>query len=115
MGGGAGGLGTPMWSGPRGSPAPEIASAEEQPGSHIPPARRDGGLTRPVDHQVRGPTSMHPYLLQEIARQREEDLRRAARRYGPAGLVAGPGLGGGPGGGGEAAPRAGAGATARGR
>jgi len=31
---------------------------------------------------------MHPYLLQEIARQREEDLRRAARRYGPAGLVA---------------------------
>ena len=29
---------------------------------------------------------MHPYLLQEIARQREEDLRRAARQYGPAGL-----------------------------
>ena len=28
---------------------------------------------------------MHPYLLQEIARQREQDLRRAARRYGPAG------------------------------
>jgi hypothetical protein len=28
---------------------------------------------------------MHPYLLQEIARQREEDLRRAARRYGQAG------------------------------
>ena len=28
---------------------------------------------------------MHPYLLQEIARQREEDLRRAARQYGPAG------------------------------
>jgi hypothetical protein len=26
---------------------------------------------------------MHPYLLQEIARQREEDLRRAARHYGP--------------------------------
>ena len=28
---------------------------------------------------------MHPYLLPEIARQREEDLRRAARQYGPAG------------------------------
>jgi hypothetical protein len=28
---------------------------------------------------------MHPYLMQEIARQREEDLRRAARQYGPAG------------------------------
>jgi hypothetical protein len=28
---------------------------------------------------------MHPYLLQEIARQREEDLRRAARQYRPAG------------------------------
>jgi hypothetical protein len=26
---------------------------------------------------------MHPYLMQEIA-QRQEDLRRAARRYGPA-------------------------------
>jgi hypothetical protein len=24
---------------------------------------------------------MHPHLLQEIARQREKDLRRAARRY----------------------------------
>ena len=28
---------------------------------------------------------MHPYLLHEIARQREEDLRRAAREHGPAG------------------------------
>jgi hypothetical protein len=28
---------------------------------------------------------MHPYLLHEIARQREEDLRRAARQIGPAG------------------------------
>ena len=28
---------------------------------------------------------MHPYLLHEIARQRGEDLRRATRRYGPAG------------------------------
>ena len=28
---------------------------------------------------------MHPYMMQEIARQREEDLRRAARQYGPAG------------------------------
>ena len=28
---------------------------------------------------------MHSYLLQEIARQRQEDLRRAARRYRPAG------------------------------
>jgi hypothetical protein len=28
---------------------------------------------------------MHPYLLREIARQREEDLRRAARQHGPAG------------------------------
>jgi hypothetical protein len=28
---------------------------------------------------------MHPYLLQEIARQRQEDLRRAALQYGPAG------------------------------
>ncbi len=27
---------------------------------------------------------MHPYLTQEIARQRQEDLRRAARSYGPA-------------------------------
>jgi len=27
---------------------------------------------------------MHPYLLQEIARQRREDLRRAARQYRPA-------------------------------
>ena len=25
---------------------------------------------------------MHPYLLSEIARQREEDLRRGARQYG---------------------------------
>ena len=28
---------------------------------------------------------MHPYLLQEIARRRGEDLRRAAPHYGPAG------------------------------
>ena len=28
---------------------------------------------------------MHWYLLQEIARQREEDLRRAAQQRGPAG------------------------------
>jgi hypothetical protein len=28
---------------------------------------------------------MHPYLLQQIACQRQEDLRRAARQYGPAG------------------------------
>ena len=28
---------------------------------------------------------MHPYLLQEIARQREQDLRRAARQHRPAG------------------------------
>jgi hypothetical protein len=28
---------------------------------------------------------MHPYLMQEIARQRVEDLRRAARQRGPAG------------------------------
>jgi hypothetical protein len=28
---------------------------------------------------------MHSYLLQAIARQREEDVRRAARQYGPAG------------------------------
>ena len=28
---------------------------------------------------------MHPYLLQQIARQREDDLRRAARQYHPAG------------------------------
>ena len=28
---------------------------------------------------------MHPYLLQQIARQRQEDLRRAARHYGPTG------------------------------
>jgi len=27
---------------------------------------------------------MHLYLLQEIVRQREEDLRRAARQHGPA-------------------------------
>jgi hypothetical protein len=27
---------------------------------------------------------MHSYLLQEITRQREEDLRRATRLYGPA-------------------------------
>jgi hypothetical protein len=27
---------------------------------------------------------MHPYVMQEIARQRQEDLHRAARRYGPA-------------------------------
>jgi hypothetical protein len=31
--------GTPMWSGPRRLPAPVIAPAEEQPGSHIPPSR----------------------------------------------------------------------------
>jgi hypothetical protein len=31
---------------------------------------------------------MHPYLLLEIVRQREEDLRRAARQYGPAGPAA---------------------------
>ena len=28
---------------------------------------------------------MHPYLLREMACQHEEDLRRAARQYGPAG------------------------------
>jgi hypothetical protein len=28
---------------------------------------------------------MHLYLLQQIARQRQEDLRRAARQYRPAG------------------------------
>jgi hypothetical protein len=38
---------------------------------------------------------MHPYLLQEIARQREEDLRRAARPHGPAG-PRGPPPGGAP-------------------
>ena len=27
---------------------------------------------------------MHSYLLQQIARPRQEDLRRAARQYGPA-------------------------------
>jgi hypothetical protein len=27
---------------------------------------------------------MHSYLLQEIARQRQEDMRRAARQYRPA-------------------------------
>ena len=39
--------GTPMWSGPRRSPAPEIAPAEEQPGSHIlsgPPRQRADGI-----------------------------------------------------------------------
>jgi hypothetical protein len=28
---------------------------------------------------------MHPYLLQQITRQRQEDLRGAARQYRPAG------------------------------
>ena len=28
---------------------------------------------------------MHPYLMQEIARQREQDLRRTAWQRGPAG------------------------------
>ena len=28
---------------------------------------------------------MHPYLLREMIRQREDDLRRATRQYGPAG------------------------------
>ena len=32
-----------------------------------------------------GPISMHPYVMQEIARQREGNSRRAARQYGPAG------------------------------
>jgi hypothetical protein len=48
--------GTPMWSGPRRSPVPVIAPAEEHPGSHLPPGpprRRTDGT--PTDHQVRGP------------------------------------------------------------
>jgi hypothetical protein len=36
-----------------------------------------------MDHKVKA-TSMNPYLMQEIARQRQEHLRRAARQYGPA-------------------------------
>jgi WhiB family redox-sensing transcriptional regulator len=35
-----------------------------------------------MDRQVR---TMHPYLLHEIARQREENMRPAARHYGPGG------------------------------
>ena len=30
---------------------------------------------------------MHPYLLQEVARQRQEELRLAARRYGRLGAA----------------------------
>ena len=81
--------GTPVGSGPRRSPVPVIASPEEEhPGRHLPQARRaGGGLTglhgSPGDQGV--PTPMHWYLLQEIVRQREEDLRRAARQRGPAG------------------------------
>jgi len=38
-----------------------------------------------LDAARNGPTSMYSYLLPAIACQREEDLRRAARQYGPAG------------------------------
>ena len=74
--------GTPMWSTQRRSPVPMIAAAEEHRGSHLPP-----GPIRRLADETRGsanrrPTSMHPYLLHEIARQHTEDLRRAARQHG---------------------------------
>src|SRR5262249_30646943 len=77
--------GTPTWSGPRRSPVLVTAPAEQQPGSHLPPARRHGGLTEPHRSPDEGTTSVHSYLLEGIARLREEDLRRAAGQYGPAG------------------------------
>jgi hypothetical protein len=74
--------GTPRWSAPRRSPVPVIAP-EEHPGRHLPRARPGGGLTGLHELPGEGPTSMHPYLLQAIARQREEDLRRAAQQTRP--------------------------------
>jgi hypothetical protein len=48
--------GTPMWSGPRRSPVPVTAPAEEQPGSHLPPGPPRRRADRPpIDHQVKGP------------------------------------------------------------
>ena len=75
--------GTPMWSGPRRSPVPEIASAEEQPGSHVPPARRYGGLTGSYGSPGEGPRSMHPYLLLKMARTCAGQYGNTAR-LGPA-------------------------------
>ena len=79
-----------MSSRPRRRPLPVTAPAEEQPGSHLPPRPgRHGRLTEPPsDHQVKGPDNALVPAAIEIARQREEDRRRAARRYGPAGLAA---------------------------
>src|ERR1700722_4974530 len=55
--------------------------------SHFPGLpRRRADSTPPGGSPGEGPTSMHPYVMQEIARQREGNLRRAARQYGPAGL-----------------------------
>jgi hypothetical protein len=61
-----------------------IAPAEAQPGSHVPPGppvrRADGTHGSPGER----PTSMYSYLLPEFARQRGEDLRRAALHCSPA-------------------------------
>jgi hypothetical protein len=75
--------GTPMWSGPRRSPAPEIAPAEEQPGSHIPPSpprRRADGIRRAVITSVRtgAATASLPAAL--AAANRDAILGALARR-----------------------------------
>jgi hypothetical protein len=66
--------GTPMWSGPRRSPVPVIAPAEEQPGSHVPPSpprRRTDRPPHPLN--VRNP-DVHP-----SPRHHSDHLWRARR------------------------------------
>ena len=84
------------------SPWPKVALGGDGPCCHSSPARgseradgarpcRAGQARSSRNHQVR---TMHPYLTEELARQRERELRRAAQRYpllGPVGGAVRPG------------------------
>jgi len=85
---------TRMSSGPRRSPAPAISAGRgDGPCCHGPLPADAGGLTaygrarRASPQLLRSPgreqdMHMHPYVLEELARQRERELRRWAERYG---------------------------------
>ena len=81
--------GTQMSSGPRRSPVAEGCAGGDGPCCHSSPAHGCGrdGDPRPCrpgkppssrDNQVR---TMHPYMMEELARQRERELRRSAQQH----------------------------------
>ena len=78
-----------MSSGPRRSPVAEGCAGGDGPCCHSSPAHGCGrdGDPRPCrpgkppssrDNQVR---TMHPYMMEELARQRERELRRLAQQH----------------------------------